>query len=340
MKTLTLILALILAQQASACFDDVEVRALIVASEKLDQCFKDDNDCNYEKRDLEKQRVVNSRRLIPLDRSKSPLLNIGTGKVEVNLQIKGANGNDQKYSATAERISRCHIVTSAHLLYEGLDVPTDRVNFDINFKSGQTCNMASPFEKTAPAKLVFKMTDERRGDFTYWEDDNGNIIRRVFNPHSDLIIIKLTNKADYANKFFKINTMHPADRTRKLRVNCWGYPGNNEYLKLPKTKPDLFLWHQTGALISNQSTERGILTNSLTYNGMSGGGCSTQEKTDELVGLFSEGNRTRSQSAISLDPNRTAEQGTNRLSGFHRLAERFAEENGGRLLDSLDNDCS
>ncbi|MBL7542770.1 MAG: trypsin-like serine protease [Bdellovibrionaceae bacterium] len=339
MKTLTLILTLILAQQASACFDDVEVKALIEASQKLDECFKDGNDCNYENRDLEKQRVINSRRLIPVDRSKSPLLNIGTGKIEADLQIKDDKGNNQKYSATAERISRCHIITSAHLLYQGVDVSTERVNFDMKFKSGQTCDMNKHFEKSAPATLVFKMTDERRGDFKFGKDENGKVVR-IFNPHNDLVIIKLNNKADYANKFFKLNTMNPADRTSKLRVNCWGYPGHNEYLKLSKEKSDMFLWHQTGALISNENTERGILTNAQAYNGMSGGGCSTSEKSDELVGLYSDGNRTRAQSTISIDANRTAEQGTNKLSGFHRLAERFAEANGGRSLESLDADCN
>lgn len=345
MKTLTLILTLILAQQvsASSCFDSVEIKALIEASERLDQCFKAGNNCNFENRSIEEQKARNARRLIPVDRSKNALLNEATGVVTADLNGVDEKGNPRFYRASAQKISSCHIITSAHLIYKDGVVPVESNEFKLNFFSGQTCNQKSPFEKASSGKVVFKMIDESRNDFTCAEFDKyGQCKRRHFDAHSDLVIIKL-DKYDKSNRnFFTLNTKNPAAHVNKTHVNCWGYPGYNNNLKIGSEKSNMFLWYQKDAQIfsgKDYQSDRGFPTNAITYKGMSGGGCSTSQNPNELVGLFANDNSVQGHSAIAIDTEKVIEQGANFLSGFHKLAARYSEENGGKSIADLDKEC-
>ena len=98
--------------------------------------------------------------MVPFDRTSSELLNNATGAVS-------AHFSEGAYAATGQKISRCHIITSAHLLYGGTKIPVDAVDkpdlkdsehFKVKFHTGQTCDDERLFDKTVEAQVFFKMT--------------------------------------------------------------------------------------------------------------------------------------------------------------------------------------
>lgn len=343
MKALTLIITMILSQQVFAnnsCFDDQAVKDLIKASEKLNECFANDlNDCEIDKMAVEQQRKINSKRLVPFDRTKSELMNNATGLVS-------ADFNGDAFSGSGQKISSCHIITSAHLLYSSTEVSVDSQDkpalrnsdeFDVNFYSGQTCD-SRLFQNKVGAQVFFKMTQEGK-DFTCGRYNNaGKCVERNFFGKSDLVILKLKNYNKSDKNFFKLKTTPFSISNAGDRVNCWGYPGYNSEIKLSKEMSDKMLWFQKDAKIFNGNSNKGVLTNAIAYPGMSGGGCSMTSNPKELVGLFAERNSASGSAAVEVSP-RTAEQnGANYLSSFQNLAERYKQSTGKDIAD-LDKEC-
>lgn len=341
MKALAMILTLILTQQvlaSNSCFDTQAVKDLIKASEQLDKCFaSDDNDCDIKDLTVEDQKSANSERLIPFDRtSGNGLLERATGVVSADFS------SIKSRSASAQKISRCHIITSAHLLYGNGKIPVGSNEFSINFHSGQTCDSQVPFKNKTGAKMFFKMVNEVKGDFKCDRlDKYNNCEQRQFNGHSDLVILKLDKYDKNDKSFFTINTNSPSSHQVGQRVNCWGFPDYNENIKLPQAISDAVLWAQKDAQIFGDKqgqSYKGILTNAVAYKGMSGGGCVIASKPTELVGVFANQNSSNGKSAVDVRAETSSSSGANYLSGFHKLKQRYFEETG-KSIDDLDKEC-
>ncbi len=343
MKALAMILTLILAQQvlaSNSCFDTQAVKELIAASEEINECFeKDVNNCKIDKMTVEEQRELNSQRLIPQDRTQNALMNDATGKVTAAF-VKGVS------AGTAQKISRCHIITSAHLLYKKTDIAVDSLDypsladsaqFDINFHSGQTCD-SRVFEKKSGAQVFFKMTNEGKDFSCDLRDNNGKCLERHFNGKSDLVILKLKDYDKTDKNFFKLKTSPMNISDAGDRVNCWGYPGYNNQIKLPKALSDKLLWAQKDAKIFKGSYDRGILTNAIAYPGMSGGGCVASSNPQELVGVFAAKNSLTGHSAVEVTAKTADAKSANFLSSFQHLAERYKKATNKDIAD-LDKEC-
>lgn len=341
-----MILTLILAQQAFAsnsCFNTQELKDLIAASEEIDDCFSDDNsDCNINyinHMTPEQQRSVNSKRLVPFDRTKNNLMNGATGKVTAEF-VNGVG------SGSAQKISRCHIITSAHLLYgktenqvDSQDFPSleDSEQFDINFHSGQTCDQKI-FDKKVGAQVFFKMTDAGKDFICDRANNSGKCIERRFFGQSDLVILKLKDYNKNDKNFFKLKTTPLAISHTGNRVNCWGYPVYNNQINLAKSVSDKVLWYQKDAKILNGNDSRGVLTNAIAYPGMSGGGCISSSNPQELVGVFAAKNSATGHSAIEISEKNADERSANFLSSFQNLAQRYKKATNKDIAD-LDKEC-
>lgn len=349
MKSLVLILIMIISDRVLAgnsCFQSQPIIDLIEASKALDICFaSDDNPCAFKEKTIEEQKVRNSRRLVPYDReSGDSIMNTATGIVQVNFGKYSGRDSEQEVAASGQKISRCHIITSAHLLYTDAKLPVNSNNLTIQFQTGQTCDQRNPYKESVSASVHFNMVDENTDFVCGFNDKYGKCEMRLFYGHSDLVILKL-NKYDKKDpKFFSLNTTDP-NGPNKLesgqRVNCWGYPGHKPELKLDKEVSDLFLWHQTDAQIfgdNNGQYSKGMLTNAMGYHGMSGGGCAIASKPTELVGLFANPNKVGGRAAIDITPGKAIATGANFLSNFHVLEKRYFQKTGKHLSD-LDKEC-
>ena len=342
MKLLILILTMILSNKALAgnlCFNDQAVKDLIKASEALDNCFaKDDDECGLREGTPGEQQVSNARRLIPYDRTSGRgFLDRATGVVSAE------HSNGKVIHGSSQKISRCHIITSAHVLFWDTKLSSDMKDATIKFKSGQTCDVNQPFKNEVEAKVAFRMLDEKT-DFDC-VGNNGKCENRSFKGHSDLVILKLLKNDKSDRSFYNLNTSNPNSHKVGQKVNCFGYPGNyidnlsrpyNASLKLPVAKSNMMLWLQKDAQIfgdNNGTYEKGILTNAIAYKGMSGGGCVISNNPRELVGLFSNDNNSDGKSAIEINKGNAIKNGANFLSGFHNLEQRYHAKTGKRLAD-------
>lgn len=343
MKALTLIITMILAQQVFAnnsCFDTQAVKDLIEASEELNECFaKDVNNCKFDKMTVEQQREVNSQRLVPYDRTKNELMNNATGAVSAHFSASTD-------AASGQKISSCHIITSAHLLYGDSDVVVDAQDkpalqdseqFDVNFHTGQTCD-SRLFDKKVGAQVFFKMTKENKDFVCDKKDINGKCLGRRFYGKSDLVILKLKNYDKNDKNFFKLKTTQLTTSTTGARVNCWGYPEYNNQIKLSKSMSDKMLWFQKDAKIFAGESAKGVLTNAISYPGMSGGGCVASNKPDELVGIFADKNSATGHAAVDVSARTADVKGANYISSFQNLAERYKQSTGKDIAD-LDKEC-
>lgn len=345
MNALLTFFILILAQYtfaSNSCFENSQIKELIRASEALDKCFNGTAQCSdVSKKTIEEQKARNARRLVPFDRSKDEFMNRATGAVSVDFKKYNGDFSEKQVSGSGQKISRCHIITSAHLLYKDGKFPVASQNFTIRFHSGQTCNSKQAFESSVEGKVVFKMMDEGKDFECVSLDNSGNCNRRFIKGQSDLVIIKL-EKND--NNFFSLNTTKPTQQRISKRVNCWGYPGHNANIPLTRDVSNMLLWAQKDAQIftgEGFESEKGIVTNAIAYKGISGGGCVLPNNPKELVGVFANDNNSNGLSAISLDPEIIAEQGANYISGFSQLSKRFSESHGNRKqLADLDADCN
>lgn len=267
-------------------------------------------------------------------------MNDGTGAVSAELK------SGLVPAASGQKISSCHIITSAHLLFKKGDIPVDSQDlpvlkdsesFDINFHTGQTCD-SRLFDKSVGAQVFFKMTDSRRDFICGRKDASGNCRDRRFYGKSDLVILKLKNYDKTDKNFFKLKTTPMAISAAGDRVNCWGYPGHNNQIKLPQVISDKLLWFQKDAKIFSGSNQRGVLTNATAYPGMSGGGCSTSANPKELVGVFAAKNSMSGHSAVEVTAKTVDTKSANFLSSFQHLAERYKQATHKDIAD-LDSEC-
>lgn len=347
MRVLIVILLVMSAQKVSAnnsCFASQKIREMVEASSEIDSCFKGSiNTCGVERLSPRQQQATNSRRLIPYDRSADKFINIASGAVFVKFGKYNGDLSESETQGSGQKISSCHILTSAHLVYSDAKFPLNSTNYKISFRSGQTCDGHQPFEKTADAEVVFKMIKD--GDFVCDKtDDKGVCNHRLFLGHSDLIILKL-RKGSYVKdrNYFSLNTNKPSEHNLGQRVNCWGFPGHNENIPIDESQSDLVLWHQKGAQIfgdRNGNSKLGTLTSAISYKGMSGGGCSTDVNSKELIGLFSKGNKLGGKPVFNVAPNSEFSHTANYLSSFHVIADRYKKEHKfNKTLSNLEEAC-
>lgn len=331
------------AQTPVDCFANPLVSELIHNSRELDSCFiTDKNHCLFDKMTVEMQGKVNAERLVPFDRRNDKLMDEATGIVVADFGALGV------YSASAQKISRCHVVTSAHLLYTDMSVPVDSKDgplskadaaFELAFHFGQTCD-SSRFRSSSKAHVYFKMTKEGV-DYVCGRYNNAGVCtERNFFGLSDLVILRLADTSQSGSRFFELR-----DKALQIatidgeRVNCWGYPGYNSQIRIPKDLSDKFLWHQENAKLFMGKSNRGILTNAIAYPGMSGGGCATPDLPNVLVGIINERNSASGVSAILLSTQTAEVRAGNFISSFERLAKRYSESTR-RALSKLDEECN
>jgi hypothetical protein len=341
--------ALVLAQGADACFKDPRVQALIEVSKETDECFaSDQNKCLIEKMTVAEQRELNSQRLIPFDRSTDALFDHAVGKVTAEFAASdGGRSNPGTANGTGQRISRCHVLTSAHLFYKDtservtnaeLPLLSDSDHFDIRFYFGQTCD-GKVGQYYARGQVLFRMTKDG-GDFTCnIRDKNGRCIERHFNGRSDIVILKLKDYDKSNRHYFQVRTSPVLIPERGTRVSCWGFPGyNNQISSLPKELSDQLLRHQLNAKIFPGRYDRGLLTNAIGYPGMSGGGCVLASAPTELIGIYADKNSLTGHPAILGSAQNADERSLNFLSPLDHLAERYRATTGKRIED-LDKEC-
>ncbi len=339
----------VLAQGLDTCFKDSRVQALIDQSKETDECFAtDQNKCLIEKMTVAEQRELNSQRLVPFDRSTDALFDHAVGKVTAEFAAsEGGRSNPRTANGTGQRISRCHVLTSAHLFYKptseqvtNADLPplSDSDHFDIRFHFGQTCD-GKLGQYYARGQVLFRMTRDGR-DFTCdIRDNKGRCIERHFNGRSDIVILKLKDYDKSNRHYFQVRTSPVLIPERGTRVSCWGFPGyNNQISSLPKELSDQLLRHQLNAKIFPGSYDRGLLTNAIAYPGMSGGGCVLASAPTELIGIYAEKNSLTGHSAILASARTADERSLNFLSPLDHLAERYRAATGKRIED-LDKEC-
>ena len=341
----------VLAQGADACFKDPRVQELIEKSKDIDDCFASDKNRCWPligKMSVEKQRKFNAKRLIPFDRSKNALFDHAVGKVTAD-KVAGLDGwsNPGTANGTGQRISRCHVLTSAHQFYTPITEPVSKVDlpplsdsdhFDIRFHFGQTCD-GKLGQYYARGQVLFRMTREG-SDFVCDRHDNNNRCReRRFFGKSDIVILKLKEYEKNNLNFFQVRTSPVLIPEQGARVSCWGFPGyNNQLSSLPKALSDQLLWHQLNAKIFPGNYDRGVLTNAVAYPGMSGGGCVLGSAPQELIGIYSRKNSLTGISAVLGSAETADERSLNFLSPLDHLAERYRAATGKRIED-LDKEC-
>ncbi len=329
---------LVLAQGVDTCFQDPRVQALINESKRIDDCFASDQHRCWTligKMSVEMQKRFNLQRLIPFDRSTDVLFDHSVGKVTT----KAGSG-------TGQRISRCHVLTSAHVFYKPtsepvskaeLPPPSESDHFGIRFHFGQTCD-TNVARYAASAQILFRMTRDKQ-DFTCGLYDNQDKCKeRQFFGKTDIVILKLKDYDKSNRHFFQVRTSPVLIPEQGARVSCGGFPGFNNVLGLPKVLSDQVLWHQLNAKIFPGTDDRGVLTNAIALPGMSGGGCVLGSASQELIGIYSKKNSLQGISAVLGSAETADERSLNFLSPLDHLAERYRAATGKRIED-LDKEC-
>jgi hypothetical protein len=229
---------------SDACFQNPKIQGLINASKELDSCFVDisSDPCGLKLLTIEEQRDVNSQRLVPLNRIEQPFFNDAVGIISTDVHEKTP-------VATAQRVSSCHLITSAHLFYKDgsvpvspqeVPVPSDHVSAYFHF--GQTCSAVRTRESTS-ARVIFKMTREGIDFVCDGKDSSGICVRRHFYGKSDIVILRVED-GGRSNNYFDIAPSVALNPRQGANVNCWGFPSHNQYLNLDKNLSNMLLWHQ------------------------------------------------------------------------------------------------
>lgn len=267
-------------------------------------------------------------------------MNVAAGAVEVTSPYG-------KTRASGQKISRCHVITAAHVLYK--DGRTSVDGFDggssiapeehnIIFRTGQTCN-EQKFDKSSNATVRFRMTKPKLDFVCDRLDNNDRCLGRRFLGKSDLVILKLTEYDRKDTHFFGLETNSEINNREGDRINCWGYPGyNNQLSWIPKSLSDQFLWFQKSARIFPGNYDRGILTNAIAYPGMSGGGCARETMLSKIFAIMVAKNSLTGHPAILITENNADEMSANFLAPFDRLSQRFKEETG-TDIERIDDEC-
>lgn len=349
MKRTILLFAAICANAHSdeSCFSSNKaILELIKASEELDECFATDKDpCKLKKKSVDFQANVNSSRLIPMNRlTGDKFMNRATGEVSVKFGKYNGKDSEKQFSASAQKISRCHIITVAHLLYTDGDFPLESSNFSLTFNTGQTCDIKYPFENQVKASLFFKMTDKKRGDWGCKTQNNyQECEKRIFRGSSDLVILKLDSFDKNYRSYFRLNTSTPSFKEGGQRINCWGYTSKRGIENMTPDESKMYMWTHKDARMFGDilgKSFNGVLTNAVTRKGMSGGGCADSDNPRVLVGLYTNDNKGGGNAGIYINPNEEFDNHPNFLAAFHKLAERYAESNPGKRLSDLDSQCT
>ena len=348
MKRATLLLFLICANVHSneSCFSTKAIVDLIGSSEDLDECFASDKDpCELKKVSIDSQAKVNSLRLIPMNRMNGDkFMNRTTGKVSIAFGKYNGKDSEQQFSASAQKISRCHIIAPAHLIYTDGDFPLESRNFSLTFSTGQTCNTKYPFETEVKASLFFKMTDRTRGDWgcKSYHDNSRDCKHRVFRGNSDLVILKLDAFDEKDHSYFRLDTSTPRLMEGGERINCWGYTTIG-LKNMPPDESRMYMWTHKDARMYGDNLGKsfnGVFTNAVSRKGMSGGGCAHPDNPRLMVGLYVNDNKGDGNSGIHINPNDEFSHHPNYLAAFHKLTERYTEANAGKQLVDLDSQCT
>ncbi len=347
MKRAIVLIALISANAHSneSCFSTKAIVDLIGSSEELDECFSSDSDpCKLKTKSVDFQANVNSTRLIPMNRKVGDgFMDRATGVVSVKFGKFDGKDSSKQFSASAQKISRCHIIAPSHLLYTDGELPINSTNFSITFKNGQSCNIDKPFENEVSASVIFKMTDKARGDFGCRTQNNYQECEsRIFRGSSDLVILKLKTFNKNDKSFFKLNTQVPTSKVGGQRINCWGYTPKSGLENMTPDESLMYMWSQKDARMfgdKNGKSFKGVMTSAIARKGMSGGGCVDANDPKVLVGMFTNDNKGGGDAGININPEDELSHHPNYLAAFHKLAERYAEVNGGKQLSELDSQC-
>ena len=342
--------ALVLAQGADACFKDPKVQELIEKSKDIDDCFASDQHRCWKliaKMSVETQREFNSQRLIPFDRSKDALFDHAVGIVTAKFAAdEDGRSKPGTVNGTGQRISRCHVLTSAHLFYDPISEPvsntdlpplSDSDHFGIRFRFGQTCD-ANLARYDARAQILFRMTSESRDFVCDRRDKQDRCVARRFFGKPDIVILKLKDYDKSNRHFFQVRTSPVLIPEQGARVSCWGFPGYNSQIELPKALSDQVLWHQLNAKIFPGNYDRGMLTNAISYPGMSGGGCVLGSAPQELIGIYTGKGSLLGIPAVIGSAETGDERKLNFLTPLDHLAERYRAATGKRIED-LDKEC-
>ena len=349
MKRTVILLVLISANAHSteSCFSNNKaILELIRASEELDECFATDKDpCKLKKKSIDFQANVNSSRLIPLNRmAGDKFMNRTTGVISVKFGKYDGVNSEKQFAGSAQKISRCHIIAPAHLIYTDGDFPLESRNFSLTFKTGQTCDIKYPFENEVKASLFFKMTDKKRGDFgCKSETYNHACEKRLFRGSSDVVILKLDSFDKNDDSYFRLDTSTPIFKEGGQRINCWGYTSKIGLENVTSDESRMYLWTHKDARKYGDNLGKsfdGVLTNAVSRKGMSGGGCADSDNPRVLVGLYVNDNKSGGDAGIYINPNDVFYAHPNYLAAFHKLAERYAETNAGKRLSDLDLQCT
>ena len=335
MRRLWVILTLVVCAEVPAnesCFASKVIQDLIETSEELDDCFSSDDDkCKLKKKSPDVQANLNSSRLAPLNRKLGDMfMDRATGTVTVTFP------NGDMFSASAEKISRCHVITSAHLIFADGNVPVASKDYALRFRSGQSCDTSKAWETEASAKLYFAMLTAADYDCK-----DAACSHRLFRGHTDLVLLKLEHFDKIDRSFFSLSSIRPKFFTHGQKINCFGYTPSVNKANLSDAESRMYLWFQKDARMfgdDNGRSHKGVLTNAVTRKGMSGGGCVMPTNARELVGVFSKDNKGGGNPAIYVTPSNIASHAPNYLSSFHELSERYMRTTGKRL-DNLDREC-
>lgn len=348
MKRVTLLLFLICANVHSneSCFStNRTILELIKSSQELDECFASDKDpCNLKKKSVDFQAAINSSRLIPMNRMPGDkFMNRTTGVVSIEFATRKGEHGGERFVGSAQKISRCHVITSAHLLYANGDFPVESGNYSLVFRTGQTCNAGQPFENEVKVSLFFKMIDAKQGDFDCKSENNTHPCqRRLFRGSSDLVILRLDSFDKNDHSYFHLDTSTPSLTEGGQRINCWGFTASIGLDNITQDQSRMYLWTQKDARMYGDNIGKsfdGVLTNAVARKGMSGGGCADSSNPRMLVGLYANDNKSGGDAAIYIDPNNVFSHHPNYLAPFHKLAERYAKATGGKRLSELDSQC-
>lgn len=333
-----------LSETENACrYEAEDVQSLVSSAKKVAHCFADDDtNCKLAQRSIVFQKNINAVRLIPVDRSNDSLLNDATGRVTITFKAVSKDGDaGQIFSASAARVSRCHIATSAHLLYLDGSIAKGSNDFELVFHQGQSCRADKPFVNTMRAEVFYAMLDFTKGDFICEiGNTSANCYRRQIRGDRDVVLLRVPT-APQRTRFYSIAAADANKLVIGQRVDCWGYPSFDKRLGLTEVRSQLFLWHQARAQIFPHPSFqpfKGLLSSAVVYSGMSGGGCALSEVPNELVALHANDNQTDGRPAVAITPDGRFTQQPNYLATFDVLRKRY-EEDTGKLLSKLDELC-